>query len=698
MTSPSSAGEKNPGWRPRPSPALVWAPLPLPAMPDPAETPAADWSLPFPPDAEWLEPDGRGGFASGTVAGERTRRYHALLLTANAAGRWVLVNGLEAWLEFPGGAGGEDERRFLSTQRYGGDTVFPRGRDHLLRFRPTPWPRWTFGWADGLTVEQEIVVVPGPSPLTLLRWRLVAGPAATLHVRPLLSGRDYHALHAENAGFDPTAHGAPTGGAEAAAGHVAWRPYPGVPATLAWGNGRYRHAPEWYRGFVYREEQARGLPAVEDLAAPGEFTWELTATTAGGSGGAVLALAAEGFAPEAVPELAAGAAGMFERLSTRVAARRGVPGPATAAGAYLIENAGGPTLLAGYPWFTDWGRDTFIALRGLCLATGRLAEAGRILARWAGAVDGGMLPNRFPDGGAAPEFNGVDASLWFVIAAYEYLQARPDAPEADALGSAVAEILVAYAEGTGRFGIGMDPADGLLTAGIGHPDVALTWMDARVNGRPVTPRAGKAVEIQALWLNALHLAGANEPDSEWRPLFERGWESFHARFWLPAAGRLRDVADPDDDRFRPNMILAVGGLPLNLLPAAEALAVVAAVGERLVTPLGLRSLAPGEPGYRPRYAGNMAARDEAYHQGTAWPWLLGPFVEAWVRVRGNTAEAKREARRQFLDPLWEHLHEAGLGHLPEVADAEAPHRPGGCPFQAWSLGEALRLDRVVLAG
>ena len=644
-------------------------------MPD-----AAAWTLPFSPDAEWLEADGRGGFASGTVAGERTRRYHALLLTADAAGRWVLVNGLEAWLEFPGDGG---ERRFLSTQRYGGGTVFPRGLDHVARFRPTPWPRWTFRWADGLAVEQEILVVHGPSPVTLLRWRLLGGKgiaAATLHVRPLLSGRDYHATHRENAGFDFTTH---LGAVDP--GQVRWRPYPGVPATVAGGNGAYRHDPEWYRGFVYREEQARGLDATEDLATPGVFTWELTAGFA-----AVLTLAPDPVGSEVTTDL--------DAVLRRETARRGVPGPAASAGAYLVENAGGPTLLAGYPWFTDWGRDTFISLRGLCLATGRLPEAGRILARWAGAVDGGMLPNRFPDGGAAaPEFNSVDASLWFVVAAGEYLQARPDAPEADALGRAVAAILVAYAEGTGRFGIGMDPADGLLTAGLGHPDVALTWMDARVDGRPVTPRAGKAVEIQALWLNALHLAGADEPDSPWRPLFERGWESFLRRFWMPDAGRLRDVADPDDASFRPNMILAVGGLPLCLLPAAEAAELVAAVEGQLLTPLGLRTLAPDAPGYRPRYAGDPAARDSAYHQGTVWPWLLGPFVEAWVRVRGGTAEAKREARRRFLDPVWEHLHEAGLGHLPEVADGDPPHRPGGCPFQAWSLGEALRLDRVVLA-
>jgi len=242
--------------------------------------------------------------------------------------------------------------------------------------------------------------------------------------------------------------------------------------------------------------------------------------------------------------------------------------------------------------------------------------------------------------------------------------------------------------------------DGLLASGV--PGVQLTWMDARVGDRVITPRVGKPVEIQALWLNALRIAGVLDP--KWLAVLERGRAAFVDRFWFDAAGYLSDVVDVDhvrgtrDDTFRPNQILAVGGLPLALLDGARARRLVDAVERRLLTPLGLRSLAPGERGYAPRCVGDSASRDAVYHQGAAWPWLMGPFVEAWVRVRGNTTAATRDARSRFLDPLRAHLATAGLGHISEIADAEAPFTPRGCPFQAWSLGEFVRLDRCVLAG
>jgi predicted glycogen debranching enzyme len=265
-----------------------------------------------------------------------------------------------------------------------------------------------------------------------------------------------------------------------------------------------------------------------------------------------------------------------------------------------------------------------------------------------------------------------------------------------ALESAVKLIVSGYARGT-RFGIRMD-TDGLLAAGV--PGVQLTWMDARVGDRVITPRVGKPVEIQALWLNALQAASRLEP--RWREPLEEGWTSFLDRFW-DGSGHLADVVDVDhvrgtrDDTFRPNQILAVGGLPFPLVEGERARRIVDAVEQRLLTPLGLRSLAPGEPGYAPRYEGGPAARDAAYHQGIVWPWLMGPFVEAWIRVRGDTRSVRRDARRRFLDPLLSHLQTAGLGHVSEIADAEEPFTPRGCPFQAWSLGELLRLDRVTLA-
>jgi len=386
------------------------------------------------------------------------------------------------------------------------------------------------------------------------------------------------------------------------------------------------------------------------------------------------------------------------------------------------------TIIAGYPWFTDWGRDTFIALRGLCLATGRLDDARDILLAWASAVSQGMLPNRFPDRGEQPEYNAVDASLWYITAVHEYLDAsksvisssvnseatptaddeRPtdllktdslitDSLVASRLLAAVEAILDGYSRGT-RFGIRLD-SDGLLAAGT--PGVQLTWMDAKVGDWVVTPRIGKPVEIQALWLNALKIV--SRWSRRWEAAFEHGLASFRDRFWNAAGGCLYDVVDCNHQRgvvdatFRPNQILAVGGLPFSLLDEEQALCVVAAVEARLWVPLGLRSLAPGEPGYTRRYEGGVRERDGAYHQGTVWPWLIGPFVEAWVRVRGGTNQARREARGKFLAPLLAHLEEAGLGHVSEIADAEAPHTPRGCPWQAWSVGEALRLDQVVLA-
>jgi predicted glycogen debranching enzyme len=308
-----------------------------------------------------------------------------------------------------------------------------------------------------------------------------------------------------------------------------------------------------------------------------------------------------------------------------------------------------------------------------------------------------MLPNRFPDSGEHPEFNAVDASLWYVVAAHEFLsapqQASPD--ERRVLLAAVESILKGYRAGT-RYGIKMDE-DGLLAAGV--PGVQLTWMDAKIGDWVVTPRIGKPVEVQALWLNALRVG--RSLSGEWCDLYRHALASFQLRFWNEERGCLFDVVDADhvagrnDASLRPNQILAVGGLPFQVLVEPYASRVVEVVEQKLLTPLGLRSLAPGEPGYRPTFGGGVRERDSAYHQGTVWPWLMGPFVEAWLRVRENAAEARSEADERFLAPLRAHLAVAGLGHVSEVADAEAPHRPGGCPFQAWSLGELMRASRLV---
>jgi predicted glycogen debranching enzyme len=633
---------------------------------------------------EWLEADGLGGFASGTASGIRTRRYHALLLTARnpPTARMVLVNGFDAFVETSSG------RFAISSQAYAPELVSPDGASRIDGFEHEPWPRWTFMLPDGTRLSQE-VVVPKDASVTAVVWKLLSGSGpVSLEVRPFLSGRDYHSLHHENGAFRFEASQAPDR-------TIRFAPYPEVPAVLVRTNGAFFPARDWYRGFVYAEEKARGLDFSEDLASPAIFRFDL-------AGEAILLLAAEGH--EAV--LGSGSAeAAFEsiRRGERERRLRFPDRLERAADAYLVRRGSGRTIVAGYPWFTDWGRDTFIALRGLCLATGRLAEAEGILVEWAGAVSEGMLPNYFPDAGAEPEFNSVDASLWYVVAVYDWLETMAAAgrkasrASVATMRSAVDAILDGYACGT-RFGIRAD-ADGLLAAG--EPGVQLTWMDAKVGDWVVTPRIGKPVEVQALWLNALWAATAFS--DRWRERHDRGLATFHDRFWNEAAGCLYDVVDPDhrlgeaEATFRPNQIFAVGGLPFPILEGERARRVVDAVEASLATPLGLRSLSPSDPAYVGRYEGGPRERDRAYHQGTVWPFLAGAFVDAWVRVRGGTEEARREARRRFVEPLLAHLDQAGLGHVSEIADGDGPHTPRGCPFQAWSLGELLRIERVILA-
>jgi predicted glycogen debranching enzyme len=636
---------------------------------------------------EWLEADGLGGFASGTTSGIRMRRYHALLLTATTppTGRVVLVNGFDAWLDTNAGTFA------LSAQRYSPGVIYPDGVNRIVSFGCDPWPAWELETPDGTRVRQEIVVVHGQAT-TVVRWEVVrTGGPVTLRVRPFMSGRDYHSMHHENSGFNFQPH--------VVDGVVAFEPYPGIPRVVCLSNGDYRHQPDWYRNFLYSVERERGLDDVEDLASPGEFVWRLDGAASHAcwilQAGRNTAL--EPHSRRRVEELTEAA------LSVERTRRGGFPTALDrAADAYLVTRGTGRTIVAGYPWFTDWGRDTLISLRGLCLATGRLRDARDILLEWSAAVSAGMLPNRFTDRGEEPEFNSVDASLWYIVAVDEFLRIADTQPglvtlaQRAVLENAVCEIVEGYATGT-RYGIRLD-SDGLLAAGA--PGLQLTWMDARVGDRVITPRVGKPVEIQALWLNAACAAARSSP--RWLDVFERGRAAFITRFWNEATGHLADVVDVDhragthDDTFRPNQILAVGGLPIALVDGERARRIVDAVEARLVTPMGLRSLARGEPGYAGRYEGSPPDRDAVYHQGTVWPWLLGPFVDAWVRVRGNTVEAQREARERFVAPLLAHLEEAGLGHVSEIADAEPPFTPRGCPFQAWSLGELIRLERSIL--
>jgi predicted glycogen debranching enzyme len=635
------------------------------------------------PRAEWLEADGLGGFASGMVVGPRSRRYHGLLLASRMppVDRVMLVHGFELWFERDG------ERYLLSSQRYAPDVVDRRGDDALASFTADPWPTWRFRLEDGTEIEQEIAAIHG-HPAVIVRWRMIRGVPGRLVARPFLSGRDIHALHHANPDlrFD----------AAVDSECVTWETYPGLPAVTSLANARYQHAPLWYHQCELSEEAARGFDAVEDLATPGMLSWML-----GVHAPARWLLKANGV-PHALETGSSDAAFQIDLLLEQERERRAgfTDRLERSADAYIVRRGDGRSIIAGYPWFTDWGRDTFIALRGLCLATGRLDDARSILLAWAGEVSEGMLPNRFIDQGGEPEYNSVDASLWYVIAAHEWLAAMREAERpvatADkrALTEAVQAIIVGYANGT-RFGIAAD-SDGLLKAGVAG--VQLTWMDAKVGDWVVTPRIGKPVEIQALWINALRIGG-----TRWKELRMQAEASFLERFWNPERQCLYDVVDVDhvagavDASVRPNQLFAVGGLPHAVLTGTRARAVLDLVERDLWTPLGPRSLGPNEPGYIAHYRGSPLERDGAYHMGTVWPWLAGAFVDGWVRARKGSSAVRAEARRRFVEPMLAHLDDAGAGHITEVADADAPHTAGGCPFQAWSVGELLRIERQILA-
>lgn len=627
---------------------------------------------------EWLEANGRGGFSSGTVAGANTRRYHALLLTARKppSERFVLVNQLEEWLNLDG-------HSFpLSTNCYL-DVYHPSGYQLCIGFSSDPWPTWTYN-CDGTTVQREICTIHGRD-LVIVRWTLLGKqtPRAALRVRPKLTGRDYHATHHENGSLSTEA--------SIGTGTVAWQLYSDLPPVRAFHAGAYRHDPAWYRQVQFPVEQQRGLDHAEDWWSPGEFTFSLTSGSA-----ETLAFTSEHLDALDVP-------GLIKQERARRLQRDKTAPTEDALGSqlwratdsYLSERGDQQTVIAGYPWFTDWGRDTFISLPGLCLVTGRWEAAWQIIAAFAAHISDGMVPNRFPDAGEKPEYNTLDASLWFVHAIDRYLASSQDGSRVRATGwPAVRQILDGYRQGT-RYGIRMDQ-DGLITGGV--PGIQLTWMDAKVGDWVVTPRHGKPVEIQALWIRALEIGASLAQMFDDAPYADqcradrnRAIASFQNRFWFADGGYLYDVIDGPaggDASLRPNQLYAIS-LVDGLVPRDRAQQILRVIKRELLTPVGLRTLAASDTRYRSRYEGGVWERDSAYHQGTVWPFLLGPFVTAWIKSFGRNTSSRREAR-EFLNGLEPHLAEACLGQVSEVFDANAPHHPRGCFAQAWSVAEPLR--------
>ena len=628
---------------------------------------------------EWLETNSLGGFASGTVAGANTRRYHALLLTARKppTDRYVLVNHIEEWVHIG------SEAFSLSTNLYPG-AVHPQGYTHYTSFSSIPWPTWTFA-CSGKLIQREIFCVRGRD-MVIIRWKLMGTQRTpvVLRVRPMLTGREYHGLHHENGSLST----------EAMIGKkcVTWSPYDDLPAVRAFHSGTYRHEPDWYRHVQFPVEQERGLDCEEDWWSPGEFTFELKP-------GKTHTLA---FTSEANNNLSPTPLISSERLR-RGRLCKSAPGADPlaeafrhAAETFLAVRDTKQTVIAGYPWFTDWGRDTFISLPGLCLVTGRHDVARHIIESFAAHVSNGMIPNRFPDVGEEPEYNTIDASLWFVYAVDRYLAYSRHARSIRSVAwPAVKQILDGYRRGT-RYNIHMDERDGLIAGGT--PDTQLTWMDAKIGDWVVTPRYGKPVEIQALWVKALEIGErlgiqCGEPDYAGRCRTDRtrAVESFRSKFWNEAGGYLYDViegVEGNDASLRPNQVYAIS-LCDDLLLKEQAKQVLRTIKDHLLTPVGLRTLSPQDSRYRPRYEGGPRERDSAYHQGTVWPFLLGPFVTAWVKTFEDTAETRTEART-FLKGIEAHLQEACIGQVSEVFDGDPPHQPRGCPAQAWSIAEPLR--------
>jgi predicted glycogen debranching enzyme len=637
--------------------------------------------------------NGLGGFACGTVSGANTRRYHGFLMASLSppVERTLLVAKIELSVQYHG------VETDLSANEFAGGAISGQGFVHLESFAVHDGiPVWRYAVADAL-LEQRIFMAPEANT-SYLRLELLrtSGPLRVT-LKPLITYRDYHSQ----------GRGAKAFQLEADADLCRVQAFAGArPYRLSISQGWFSAAPAWYWNFWHRMEAERGLDALEDLLTPGTFAADLspqqpvylvaTAETAAPVPGADVLAALKAASKALIAPLPKTAPAWIRTLaqaSDQFIVRRGGAGAnPTAAPSAAASQAAASSIIAGYPWFTDWGRDTMISLPGLATSLRRYDLASGILRTYAGFVDHGMLPNCFPDAGEAPQYNTADATLWMFHALDDYLQAARDPDLGREFFPILMTIIHAHADGT-RYGIQVDPADGLLRAG--EPGTQLTWMDAKHGDQVFTPRIGKPVEINALWLNALDVAvrlaltERNMGEKRFcQSLLSRASSGF-ARFWNEERACLYDVVDVNggsthDASIRPNQILAVS-LPYSALPPEQMRAVVDCCARELLTSHGLRSLSPKEPGYIGRYWGDGRQRDAAYHMGTVWTWLLGPFVRAHYRVHGDARLAQ-----SFLAPLAQQLNSACLGSLSEIFDGDAPHSARGCFAQAWSVAEILR--------
>ena len=612
---------------------------------------------------EWLETNGLGGYASSSVSGANTRRYHGLLVPAvnPPIGRFVLLSKL-------------DERAIvggqpfdLASNIYPG-IIHPRGFENLVSFARDIFPVFEFS-AGAARLRKTIAAIHNENTTVIL---YEASMAMTLELRPFIAGRDYHSLTTAN---DAIRRDAPFDN-----GVLSFWPYEGVPELhVSVPRSLFAPAPDWYYRFEYPIEQERGLEFREDLFTPGAFTVTLEPNSP-------LAVIASTENPRGRDGLALVA--REQRRRERLIERTPLDRRLTLAADQFIVRRGADrrTVIAGYHWFNDWGRDTMVSLPGLCLATHRFDDARRILLAFAESVSDGMLPNYYPDAGEQPEYNSVDAALWFFVAAKKYLEATHDETSVRATLLPVLRDIVAWYERGTRHNIHED-ADGLLIAG--EPGIQLTWMDVKIGDWVVTPRWGKPVEINALWFNALKILAELDESAELDSKAERVRLAFRKVFWNESAGCLYDVVDGGlaDATIRPNQIFAIS-LPYPLIDGVEAESVLHVIEERLLTPMGLRSLDPVDPRFAPVYRGSVFDRDRAYHNGTVWAWLIGPYITALARVRGDAGVA---AGRCALQKVQKNLDAACVGSISEIFDATEPFAPRGCIAQAWSVAEIARV-------
>jgi glycogen debranching enzyme len=657
---------------------------------------------------EWLVTNGIGGYACGTVAGELTRHYHGLLIGAlnPPLGRTLMLTKLEEMIHY------HQQVYALSTDRWLDDSIDPQGYRYIERFTLNGTvPTWRYACGDAL-LEKQIWMQQGENT-TYVRYTLLrSSQPLALMLKALVNYRDHHGGR-RNWAWRMDLNRVDAG--------VCVQAYPSaVPLYLLSDRADVLLVDDWYYGFKLSAEHYRGLSDRDDHfhAATLHLTLE--------SGSSVTIVAStnpnpllnganalkqqqayeqkllnlwRSDRPDERRESSSWIAQLVLAADQFIVNRSVSPlmpdsfspaDPSLPARAHdtLPSSLNGKTILAGYPWFSDWGRDTMISLTGLTLATGRSEIARLILRTFSHYVDQGMLPNRFPDAGEVPEYNTVDATLWYFEAIYQYYKSTQDDDLLMELFPVLADIIHWHCRGT-RFNIHLDPIDGLLYAG--EPGVQLTWMDAKVEDWVVTPRTGKPIEVNALWYNALRAMAKfarrlGKPHQEYEALADRTLARF-PRFWNSDLGYCYDVLDTpdgDDASLRPNQIFAVS-LPESPLTPAQQKAVVDVCGRSLLTSFGLRSLSPDHPDYQGHYGGTPLQRDGAYHQGTVWGWLIGAYVLAHLRVYDDPAQA-----RQFLDPMQDHLSEHGLGSLSEIFDGNAPMAPRGCFAQAWTVAEVLR--------